>query len=230
MMIRLAAAFLGLCLLACPAVAKDAKIGPTTLNLIPPPGYCEMDPAQASDARMVKAIEGMLGNTGNRLLAVSADCNQLTNWRTGKRKLLDNMAQYQTIISLESSPLPAAPDVTIKDACNQMRAQGEQLVADMTPDVQARAEQVLKTVKVNEMKFLGVVGEDPLVCYAAMLQKFKTEVGTDKTQVTVFATTVIKFKIVYYYLFAPYVSGATVTDMLAQQRKNVAALQAANPE
>ena len=38
-------------------------------DLPPPTGYCELDAAKATDARMVKAVEGMLGNTGNRLLA-----------------------------------------------------------------------------------------------------------------------------------------------------------------
>ena len=215
--------------LAGSALAKDARVGTVALNLVPPSGYCELDAAQPSDTRMVSAIEGMLGNTGNRLLAVSADCTQLADWRTGKRPLLDNMAQYQTLIAWENGPLPATPEVTIKTVCDQMQAQGEQMVANMAPDVKARAEQVLKTVQVNEMKFMGVVGEEPLVCYAAMLQKFRTEVGTDKTQVTVFATTVVRSKIVYFYLFAPYVSGATVTEMLAQQKAHIRLLQSANP-
>ena len=110
-----------------------------------------------------------------------------------------------------------------------MRAQGDKLLADMMPDVKARAEQVLKTVQINEMKFLGLVSEEPLACYAVMLQKFRTEVGTDKTQVGVLATTVVRSKLIYFYLFAPYVSGATVTDMVAQQEAHVRRLQSANP-
>jgi len=230
MTIRSAAVLLVWCLVAGAAMAKDAKVGTTTLTLPPPTDYCELDAAQPSDARMVTAVEGMLAPTGNRLLAISADCTQLADWRTGKRPLLDNMAQYQTLVAWENGPLPAAPEATIKEACNHMHAQGEQLVANMTPDIKARAEQVLKTVQVNEMKFLGVVGEEPRVCYAAMLQKFRTEVGTEKTQVTVFATTVVRSKLVYFYLFAPYVSGDTVTVMLAQQQAHVRRLHGANPD
>jgi len=40
---------------------------------------------------------------------------------------------------------------------------------------------------------------------------------------------VLKAKIIYYYLYAPYVSGDSVTQMLAEQRVNVTRLQAANP-
>jgi hypothetical protein len=225
-----AAALLVACLVASNASAKTTKVGPASLDLPPPSGYCELDTRQASDARMLKAIEGMLGSTGNRLLGASADCSQLDDWRRGARPLLDNLAQYQTLMAWENGPLPALPDVTIKEACDHMRAQGDQLVNDMTPDVKARAERVLKTVQVNEMKFLGVIDEEPGVCYAAMLQKFKTEVGTEKTQVTLFATTTVKFKLVYYYLFAPYVGSDTIGDMLQQHKANVERLMAKNPK
>ena len=91
----------------------------------------------------------------------------------------------------------------------------------MIPDMKARAEQVLKNVQFNEMKFLGQAGEEPLACYTAMLQKFRTEVGTDTTQVWVAATTVVRP--------APYVSGDTLTGMVAQQKAHVRRLQSANP-
>lgn len=228
-MIRAAALAVAAFLLAGFASAKDAAVGTASLTLPPPPDYCEMDVSKTSDARMVNAIEGMLANTGNRLLAVSADCKQLADWRTGKRQLIDNMAQYQTLVAWENGPLPGAPDEVIKATCDQMRTQGDKLVADMTPDIKARAEQVLKTVQVNEMRFLGVVGEEPQACYAALLQKFKTEIGTEKTQVTVFATVIIRGKLVYHYLFAPYVDGNTASTLLAEQQENVRRLRAANP-
>jgi hypothetical protein len=87
---------------------------------------------------------------------------------------------------------------------------------------------VLKTVKVNEMRFLGVIAEEPVICYAAILQKFKAETGDEKTQATVFATTVLKGKILYFYFFAPYESGATVTDLLAVEKAQIAKEKAAN--
>jgi hypothetical protein len=78
------------------------------------------------------------------------------------------------------------------------------------------------------MKFLGVIAEDPLVCYAVMLQKMRTTLGTDKTQTIVFATIIISQKLVYYYLFAPYSNSEAIMKMLLQHRSNVARLQAAN--
>jgi hypothetical protein len=213
------------CLASGWAAARDAKLGAAMVALPPPEGYCEFDTSNAVDAKMVAAVEGMLGRSGNRLLSLSADCSQLADWRVRKRQLVDNLAQYQTLASWENAQLPPA---TIGETCTQMRTRGEQLVADMTADVQARAEKILKTVKINEMKFLGVVGEEPRVCYAAMLQRFLTEAGTDKTQAIVFAMTIVRQKLVYYYLFAPYVNGATISSMLEQHKANVRRLQGEN--
>ena len=71
-------------------------------------------------------------------------------------------------------------------------------------------------------------GEEPLACYVALLKKFSTEFGTEKTLAVLLAATIVNSKMIYYYLYAPYASSATVTDTLQQLRTNVAALWAAN--
>jgi hypothetical protein len=211
-----------------PALAGDVNVGGVALKLPPPSNYCDLDTTNPSDSRLLGAINGMLNGSGNRLLAGSADCTELSDWRTGKRKLLDNLAQYQTLISQENVDLSATGADIVKTACAEMRTQGEQTLAAMAPDIKTRAETVMKAIEINEQRFLGVVEEEPGICYAALLQKFKAETGDDKTQVTVFATTILGSKLVYIYLFAPYRDGAAVADLLAQQKKLTADLQALN--
>jgi hypothetical protein len=63
---------------------------------------------------------------------------------------------------------------------------------------------------------------------AALLQRLRTEVGTDKVQTAVYATTIVRGKVIYCYLFAPYTGAETIGDILAKQKLNVAALIAAN--
>ena len=60
------------------------------------------------------------------------------------------------------------------------------------------------------------------------LQKFRTETGADKAQVAVYATTVAKGRVVYYYLFALYSGTESVRATLAKQKVNVGAFLAAN--
>jgi hypothetical protein len=222
--IHVGAVLLFMCLLPISATAGETKVGATTLKLPAPPGYCELDAVKASDARLVTATTGMLGRTGSRLLALSADCGELGAWRAGKRSSLDHVAQYQTLLGFETNELPSAPEEAIKNACHHMRAQGEA----KTPELKERAAQAAKTIQVNETKFVGVVAEDLLVCYAALLQKFRTESGLEKIRATLLVTMAIKGKVIYSFLFAPYDDGDTLIQMLAAQRVNVARLQAAN--
>jgi hypothetical protein len=227
-MFRLILAGLMLCLLNGATAAKDVKVGSATLNLVPPTGYCELEERQASDKRMLDAVRGMISGT-NRLLAMSAACQQLTDWRSGKRPLLDDFAQYQTLEQMAETEVPAPYDRAIADLCSELRAQGDQLLSGMMPDIKSRAEKVMANVKVNEMRFMGVLAEDPNACYAGILQKFRTEAGTDKTQVGVFVTTIIRGKVVYYYLFSQYANSDTIVDLLAKHRANLFRLRSANP-
>jgi hypothetical protein len=224
---RLTLAAVLLCALALAAAAKPVTVGKVEMNLLPPQGFCEMEAEQPSDARMLKMLDDMLSPSGNRLLGMSADCTQLTDWRTLKKPLLDDMAQFQIASRLENVEEPA-PQEAVLQACDEMRTQGERMVTDMVPDLKLRTEQVMKKVQVNDMQFMGVVGQDALACYAAVLQKFKTETGGEKTQVNLFATTIIKGKLIYYYLMTPYVSSSTVTELLDRHKVNVEKLHEAN--
>jgi hypothetical protein len=226
-MIRAAVAGGLIVLFACAVWAKDAQIGATSMTLPAPSNFCEMQESNAADARMLTVVQGMIAGK-NQLLAMSADCNQLKDWRTGKRKLLDDFAQYQTLISMMNTELPIPPEQAVKEICASLRAEGEKMLSGMMPDIKARAQELMKNVKVNEMRFAGVLAEEPLACYAGLLQKFRTEVGTDKTQVGVFVTTILKGKVVYYYLFTPYVNEDTIVNLLAKHKANYAKLVAAN--
>jgi hypothetical protein len=207
------------------AFGKDARVGTATLALPPPPGFCELSEQQASDARMIQAITSMLAGQ-NELLAMSAECRQLADWRTGRRPLLDDFSQYQTLVNAKDREFPRAE--MVKEICASLRAEGEKTLSGLTPDIKARAETVLKDVKFNETRFLGVLAENSNACYFALLQKLKTEAGTEKTQVTLATVTILKGKIVYFYTYALYVNGETVTALLAKHQSNVTALLSAN--
>jgi hypothetical protein len=214
--------------MASVALAKDAKIGNVTINLVPPPNFCELTELNPSDARMLKLVRDMVSSAQNDLLGMYADCQQLSDWHTGARKLLDDFVQFQTLSSMKSADAPRITGETVKEACAQMRTQGEKIATDMMPDINKRAAELSKQIRMNEVRFLGVIDEEPLACYAALLQKFSTEVGTEKVQIGLTATTTLKDKAVYFILFAPYVDEQTVSGMLVTHKRNVATLLAAN--
>jgi hypothetical protein len=227
MPIRFAAALVA-CLAAAPCLAKEAMIGQTPVTLTPPTGQCELDASQPGDARMLKTTETALTGVGNRLLAFFADCKQLADWRTGKRPLLEDFAQYQVAAATVDAAPPPAPDEFIKQHCAVQRKEGERTLSGLAKDIKTRIEEAVRGVTVNQVRFMGVMAEEPGVCYSAMVQRFKAETGKDVTIVGVFATLFIKGKLVHYYLYTPYRSAQTVTALVAKHKLNAAALIAAN--
>jgi hypothetical protein len=223
----LVAGFAVVIVVAVAGTAKDAQIGSASVSLPVPAGFCEMTEDQPSDARMIKAIGGMLASAQVEPLVLSADCKQLDAWRLGLRPVLDDFAQYQTPIAGKNSDFPRAE--SIKGFCITIRAKGQD-ISGMTDDLNARMENVLKNAKFNEMSFLGVLEEDSDACYFGLLQKVRTEVGTEKTQVSVTALTIVKGKAINFVLYTVYHDKDTVAEALARQKRNVAALLAANNE
>jgi hypothetical protein len=226
--ICIATAFLISCFVCGRATAADVRIGDVSLRLPQPAGYCEMDPVLASDAPLIAGIHATLARTGNRLLVMSADCAELRDWRNGKRPDVDHMAQYQTVFALEDRPLTDTPEKMVKTYCANMDLLGAQAMPGTTRDVASRAEQASKTSRPNEMKFLGAIATDPLVCYGAAFQKYKLATREETAQVTIIATTILKGKAISYYLFAPYAGRETFTRLLAKHRTNVSQLRRAN--
>ncbi len=205
--------------------AEEAQIGSTAITLPPPEGFCEMTEQDPSDNRMIQAIAGMLASAKIEPLAMSADCSQLEAWRGGLRPLLDDFAQYQTPVLLKDSSFPRA--LAIHEVCMAMRAHGGS-IEGMTDDLNERLHLVMEDAKFNELKFLGVLTQGSDACYFGLLQKLRTELGTEKTQIAVTAITIVNGKVVNFVIYTVYEGADTVTALLARQQRNIAALLAAN--
>jgi hypothetical protein len=206
------------------ALAAQANIGGVSVNLPPPGGFCELNESNASDKRMITTLTDLLQKSGNKLLGMSADCQQLSDWHTGKRQLLDDYAQYQTPIGSMDKP----PSETVAQTCQTLRDQGNKILANQLPDIKKRVESTLSKIKMNEASFLGVLAEDADACYAGIVQKIHTEANTDKTQITVFSVSIVKNKSVFSYRFSVYRNAQTVDAVLGKIKIDVAALMAAN--
>jgi len=209
---------------ALSAFAGQGNIGGVAVNLPAPSGFCDLAPSNASDKRMLDTLGPLLEKSGNKLLAMSADCRQLTEWHTGKRQLLDDYGQYQTQIAGMDKP----PSETIAQTCTTLRNEGNKILANQLPDIKQRVESTLSKIKLNETSFLGVLAEDPDACYAGLIQKIHTEANTDKTQITAFAVSIVKNKSVFIYRFSVYQGPNSIDTTLGKIKVDVAALLASN--
>jgi hypothetical protein len=226
MLSRVTLAFVAGLAAAGSGLAKDVKIGSVTVTLPAPEAYCELIEQEPSDARALKVFGGLVAGMQGELLAVAADCGQLKAWRAGTQPVLDDYAQYQTLTAAKDSDLPRSR--MVKETCTVLRAQGEKMMAQISPNVASRVEAAVKGAKLNEPVFLGVLAEDADVCYFGLLQKVRTEAGTEKTQVTISATTIVKGKVIYYNHYTVYRGASTVSEALARHQRDVAVMLAAN--
>src|SRR5882672_848514 len=76
-------------------MAAQATVEGVPINLPAPAGFCEMSSGNPTDKRMLDTIDEALAKSrGNQLLAMSADCQQLADWRDGRR-FIGDYGQYQ---------------------------------------------------------------------------------------------------------------------------------------
>jgi hypothetical protein len=224
MLRRLGFAALLLTTAAAGALASPANIGGVPIYLPAPHGFCELTETNASDKRMITVLGGLLEKSGNKLLTMSADCRQLSDWRTGKRQLLDDYAQYQTMIA----SMDKSPSETVAQTCNTLRQEGNKILENQLPDIKKRVESTITKIKLNETSFLGVLAEDTDSCYAGLIQKIHTEANTDKTQITAFAVSIVNNRTVFTYRFAVYRNPQTINVVLGNIKADVSALLVAN--
>lgn len=203
------------------------KIGTTPVKVPAPDGFCFMDRVQNPDARVYQLVQATLGTT-NTLFTVLTECDQLTKWRTGKQKTLDDMIQVQSLTRALNTSIPQDRSAIAKQLCKEMGA----LSKDKTNKIFAKKRDLVsklsKSIRINETKFLGPLetGED--ACYAGLIQGLKTEVGTQKILLVLFATTVIKKKLFYYYRYQVYSAPEQLKPALEKIKADTKAIIAAN--
>jgi hypothetical protein len=203
-------------------MAAQAKVEGVSIALPVPAGFCELSSGNPTDQRMLETIAHSLAKArGNQLLAMSADCRQLADWRDGRR-LLGDYGQYQ------APRVASANDETFRQTCAALRSEGGRSFTNLKNDAKTRTEDSVRQMKVNEQRFAGFLGEDPTACYIALLQKLKAEEGPDITQLTVLAFTMVKGKFLFVNRSAPYANADSIAETLAKLKLTIAALQEAN--
>jgi len=203
------------------ALAGEATLGDVSVTLPSPAGFCELNASDPFDSRIITNVSGSIEKAGTKLIGMSVDCGQLAEARAGRRLHFDDVIQYQTRIATMDKP----PTESVAQTCTTLRTQGSAIVRD----INARLASILEKIKINETSFIGVLAEDANACYAALIQKVGTEAGKEKTQVVLYAVTIIRSRSMAIDRYAVYQNPDTVNAVLAKLKLDVAGLIAANP-
>jgi len=205
------------------ALAKQVLMGSTSLNLVPPQGYCDLDEANSRDAQLIALITHSMERGPNKLMAVSADCGELAQFRAGRRNDLERLAHYQASRKHETI---APPPGFIKDACKGLRAEAPDFTAQ-TSAIARQVEDVFKGFKSDGLNILGVFGEDNRACYFASVHRYTIQ-GIQQQQLGISATLFVKDRLLFFYNFSPFTSADVIPGLIERHRQDVAALTAAN--
>jgi hypothetical protein len=199
-----------------------AMIGDAFVKLPPPAGFCELTPAYEFDGRLAAVVSAYLNGAGVRLLAMSADCDQLADARAGKRRQIDDVAQYQ----VDHGDMKMPPPFSVARKCSILRTVSN---SPADTDIDARLASAVEKARSNETGSAGVIAEDNNGCYTATLQKVRAESGTEKILVGLRAATIIGNRAISVERTTAYQNPDTVKALLPKLEGDVAALVAANP-
>jgi hypothetical protein len=203
------------------ALSLAAMIGDTFVKLPPPAGFCELTPQYEFDGHALQVISAYMAGESIKLLAMSADCNQLAEAREGKGRI-DDTASYLIFNADMKMPTP----FSVASKCKTLRAVNNIPVGT---DVDARLASILEKINVGESGSLGVINEDENACYTGTLTRQKNVDGKLRLFINLQANTVVQTKAIMVRRQAVYRDLDTIKAVLAKFKSDVAAFIAANP-
>jgi hypothetical protein len=207
--------------------AREVMMGPVGVELVLPTGFCELDPTQSSDAQFIARHTAQLARGGIKALSISAACSELPGWRAAV-SLLDHFLLLSADARYMTQPTPIDAETMRKQTCDNIRAHAKQALSLGMAMANSQPDAIARNVKINSMAIVGVDDDDPNACYTAVLQRLRTQLGTEKLQLGIDTTVAIKGKILFSTLYIPYVDMDGVARSLAENRKFVASWRAAN--
>ncbi len=181
----------------------NKQIAGTKVSLALPSDHCLLDINHPADKMLIESVKISIKGK-NELLVQFSNCQELTDWRSGKQKYLNNFGNYQVSLQLKNSDMTGQEPATIKEICRVFKKQGDTLLEGLKPDMDKRVKEGFKNVKINEMKSMGAVHQDETICISAIFQRLKTQDNTTKDQINLTAVSILNGRLIFSYLFMPY--------------------------
>ena len=219
-----------LCVLSAGATADDDRvdIGGTTLILAPPAGWCGMNANKISDARLLGILREGMERTGNTLVTAYANCDELERWRSTRQRTLNNYGIVAFENALRGFDYPGTDASFVSELRETLEAAGHEYIEDLLEHTVELVEDVLPTVTMGVPAAFGIIGEDEISLYTGAVMPIVTEFGDSKVSIYSSAISLLRGKIVYTYLYAPYEGADVATRLLDDHKQWTARLRAAN--
>lgn len=210
-------ALLIMCLAAAPLRAEtvNVEIDGAAIALEIPVGHCQLDRSRPQERAVIETVERLVATT-NRVLAAFAECGQLTEYREGRRRLLDDFGQYMT--PLRGGRVNMDPAAFAQRMTEESKAQGAQMLQGAESMIRERLDGMRTGIRMGENRLIGVLRTDQRASYLGIVQNLGLPDGTSKFQLGIITFGLLKQRVVTLNLYTRLDQGtpgdATVNTLL----------------
>lgn len=209
-----------------PAIVTDT-IGSQPMRMAVRPGECALDKANPLDKRALDLTAEIVA-VSNFLHLITADCQELAEWRVGKVKFLGDGMQIQSLKAAANENFRGQEKTIVTQICDQFRTGAGDIANQAEDVVKKRFEESKTAARLESLKLVGVMGQDENACYVAARVSGKNELGEATTKLMVFATLVVEGKLLYLYRFTTREDNVVYKDLMAEISQDVTRQYAAN--
>ena len=210
------------------AEEEIAEIGGTTVGFVAPDGWCTLEPGKISDARVIGVLQEGIKRVGNTFVVAFADCGELELWRSGRQRTLDNYGVVAYNNALREFVHPGTDASFVQELREAMDNAGQEYIDDLVERGAQLMEDVLPMAKLGTPTNLGTIGEDEISVYQGGIMPLETELGDPKVSVYSNASTLLRKKMVFTYLFTVHDDDRTLSRLLEDHKYWTERLRAAN--
>jgi hypothetical protein len=106
----------------------------------------------------------------------------------------------------------------IQGNCAAIRAQGGPITDQAAANIKSRLAAAQQQALIQNVALLGALDEDENGCYIGLVIKGQTQDGKPKTQLCVFALTVLSGRLVYLYSYSDKFDEAEATRLVGERK------------
>lgn len=208
-------------------IVPTVEVGGSEIKLPVKAGDCALERSHPVDRRALELVENLIRQS-NQLHLSATGCADLAEWRAGRLANLKTYTQVQSPLALHRQSFSGQEKAAISASCNAIRRQGGALVSSVTQDIRQRLQEARQQALIQNMSLLGALDEDEFGCYTGLVIKGQTEQGQPKTQLCIFATTVLNGKLVYLYQYSDRLDESEIERVLSERKAIAKAYVEAN--
>jgi len=210
------------------AEEERADVGGTMVGIVAPDNWCTVEPGRVTDGRLVGMLRESLERTGHTFVVGYADCGELERWRTAGQRNLENYGFVAYNNGLRKFVYPGTDASFVLEMRKSMENVGQEYIDDLVDRTREVVEEVQPMAKLGKLTYLGIVGEDESSLYMGGIMAVQTELGDRKLLAVSYATTLLRKKVMYTYVYTAYDDAQVFSQLLKEHKSWTARLRAVN--